>query len=476
MAGKSLKELVSAALTEADRGLKLASARDADILDPGDFLTAELDYLKTAEDESEEAEEAAEAKAEKKEKAKEKAEEKKASLRVVLGDAEYAMKLAEALELGGNVITAKLATEGQSHTDAPGPTVMESGFEGAATVHPKAVTTSVPGSQKSHGGGGSERTMGAPNGIETNKADFTSMGDESGAAKNHPGKTAGWTRSKTATVRLLNAKIAQAQTLRRLGQIKAAEQLESEIQKQAADFEVAGETDANISAGKGQGRLDTEPGEAGHIPDNAGLISMTRAQARDKTTREAGQYISETPKTDNAVAAHTLTTQGLKMSSLIVPQKVAERSIPREWDENYQGRVGAGLLGATGGLYGGVLGGAVGDAIGKGHDLKSTLAGVGIGALIGGAGGAVGGRALGRWGAKAMKEDELLKAKMLGQATEHGRKQASDLDPELAKAYLRKVAALAQDPEATPAERSKAAGLIQQIQARTAINPDELLG
>ena len=393
MAGKSLSELVNAALTEADQGLKLASARDAETADLGDFLATELSYgVKTA------AEECSACHHDpctcKKEKSEEKAEksEKKAGLSAVLTDADFAMKLAEALELGSNVITAKLA-EGQSHVDAPGPEVMESGFEGAQTQSPKAhatVADRITGP-----------TTAGPGGLPTSKADFTSPKDQSGRAQNHPGKTAGWTRSKQAAERLLNAKVAQAETLRRLGQIKAAEQLEAEIHKQSSDAEDG--TDGNITAGKGQGRLDTEPGDASHIPDNAGIISMTRAQAKDKTTREVGQYISESPKEDNAVAAHALSTHGLKMSSLVVPR--TKRAAESEDDK------------------------------------------------------------------KKSKAEEKSETK----AEEKAEKSAA-FDPEAARAYLRKVAVLAQDTEAHPAERAKAASLVQEIKARSGFNPDKLLG
>lgn len=550
--GKSLSELVNAALTEADQGLKLASARDAEILDPGDFLAAELSYAKVAEEECDEDEDdKSKPKADKEDKAEK--TEKKASFRVVLSDADYAMKLAEALELGGNVVTAKLA-EGQSHTDAPGPAVMESGFEHALTVQPKSTTTSVPGPQKSHGGGGSENTMGAPNGIETNESDFTSMGDESGRAKNHPGKTAGWTRSKQASIRLLNAKVAQAETLRRLGQIKAAEQLEHEIRKQAADFEVAGETDGNFSSGKPH-HLDTEPGDASHIPDNSSLISMTRAQARDKTTREVGQYISESPKTDNAVAAHTLTAEGLKLSALL-PKTAAKKNE----DEGPHRLRGALRGGAAAGLTGGALGAATagggaalgyrrltkelqsganrsllrnnmppgmpaskiihglrtnkGKIIGGAAALGGLVSGLNMvpGGMIGGAVGpksaktagvgrkaldaadralqSVGEKAMNTVGAGAGKASPGLKRGVGaavggtgalavgggGALAHHKLKKESELDPEVARAYLRKVAAIAHDPEAHPEDRAKASGLIQQIQSRSAVNPDDLLG
>lgn len=162
-----------------------------------------------------------------------------------------------------------------------------------------------------------------PNGLPTDKTDFTSTGDESGRAKNHPGKTAGWTRSKEASVTLLRAKTAQAEVLMNLGQIEAAEALLSEVAKLSQD---PSSPQPSMPAHSSSFKLDTEPGPASHIPDNAGLISIDKAQARDKTTREVSQFISEPPKKDNAVPATQLRTDGQKLSHLILPgvRKVAE--------------------------------------------------------------------------------------------------------------------------------------------------------
>lgn len=331
---KSLGELINTALSEADSSLKLASARDAaSTVDPGDFLAAELAMPKTAADEDDlsgkerkgvekmlakhEKREHGKSEGEAKEEAKEEA--KKASRQDVLDSASYGMKLAEALEYGAHVVAKKLAADNDPKTKsspvsvstggagakprtAPGPAIMESGFIGAQTVQPKAHSN----------------VSGAITGPSTDASTLpTSIADHTGKLDgeqppNNTGKTAGFTRSKEASLRLLRAKQAQAETLMRMGQTKAAEKLLAEIEKAAQDPsspppELPGHSDAF--------RLDTEPGASSQIPDNAGLISMTKAQAKDRSVRTATDHISETPKVDNAVAAHTLVTTGQKVSA-----------------------------------------------------------------------------------------------------------------------------------------------------------------
>ena len=72
---------------------------------------------------------------------------------------------------------------------------------------------------------------------------------------------------------------------------------------------------ANLSHSGPSPFLDTSPGPSSHIGDNSSLISMTRASARDKSQREASEFMSEPPKKDNAVSAHVGRADGLKVSS-----------------------------------------------------------------------------------------------------------------------------------------------------------------
>ena len=326
---KSLGELINTALSDADSALKLASARDAEIRSSGDFLDAELESYKfAAEDTSTEAETAKEERKEERKEKKEEASEKKSSRSDFLGAASYAMKLAEALEIGAHVV-AKVAADtdpntheqrvsvstggaGGSPLKAPGPQVMASGFIGAQTIQPKAQSA------------GAERITGpatTAGNMPTNIADHTGNLDGE-PPPNNTGKTAGFTRSKEASARLLRAKQAQAETLMRMGQIKEAERLLAEVEKSAQDPSSPG---PELPAHSNSYMLSTEPGDSTMIPDNSGLISMNKAQAKDRSVRTATEYVHEQPKLDNAVAAHALSTQGQKVSSLIVDavEKVA---------------------------------------------------------------------------------------------------------------------------------------------------------
>jgi hypothetical protein len=245
--------------------------------------------------------------------------------------------------------------------NAPGPAVLQ-GEHQTPSKHPVAVTTSVPGPQKSHGGGGSENTMGQPNGIETNKADYSSSD---------------WTKNKEAAATLLRAKMAQAEQLLEVGQDKMAEKILTEVEeikiKLAAD---PSSPQAQISGGGSVPKLDTEPGPASHVPDNGGMVSMTRASAKDSTTRESTRYFSEQPKKDNAVAAHVGRTDGQKISA---------------------------------------------------------------------------------------------------ETPEPEKKAEAPLNLAAARVYLQKLAEKANDPDASPEERQKAAGLIEAVKTRTGKTPEELL-
>lgn len=315
----TLADIVNSALSSADESLKLASARDASPATEGGslaFLDGELSVpsTKVAGDGAPWGDRDTPAsKKDDEDDKKDKDKEKKASAREVIADADHAMKLAEALVLGSNIVSAKLASGGRSPLDAPGPQVHESGMQHVPTV-PKAHSKVVPTIS-------GPATNAGPNGLPTDKADFTSTGDESGRAQNHPGKTAGWTQSKEASAKVLRAKTAQAEVLMNLGQIDAAQAILDEV-KLASEKLAQDPSSPQPSMGPksaNPGALDTEPGPSTHIGDNASLISLTRAQAKDKTTREVSQYISEPPKRDNAVPATQLRTDGQKLSHLVLP-------------------------------------------------------------------------------------------------------------------------------------------------------------
>jgi hypothetical protein len=398
MARMSLGEMINAALSSADSSLKLASARDADPVDPGDYLAEELAWSKSAADEPEKQEAPTEKKDEKKREDKDEKSEKKSS-REILDNAAYGMKLAEALEVGAHYVY-KLAT---SPLDAPGPAVQESGFISAKTTVPKAsstVTDKITGPSTD------------ASSLATTISDHTGNLDGQ-QPPNNTGKTAGFTRDKQASERMLRAMQKQAEVLARMGQVSSAQKMASAIHKLAQD--PSSPQPEGLPAHSDSFRLSTEPGESSHIPENAGLISMTKAQAKDRSVRTVTQHISETPGTDNAVAAHTLTTHGQKVSSLVVKLAEEKREIPREWDEKYQGRVGAGLLGVTGGAYGASGGAILGDSLGGN---RGALIGAALGGAIGATGGGIGGYHLGRWGAREARKDEEAKARIL-EAAKH---------------------------------------------------------
>lgn len=288
---RTLNEIVSAALSSADSSIKIASESDAT---PENDGVDDFDSILGLSDSNDAGEAEEEVEAEETE-----TNDKTSSYDEVLADATYAMKLASGLDAASGIVSRKLAMDA---TKAPGPQVFQAEHQVAST-HPTPTTTSVPGPQKSHGGGSTERTNGQPNGIETNKADFSSPD---------------WTKNKEAALALIQTKTAQAEQFMYSGEVDMATQLLDEVEalqdKFAAD---PSSPQASLPSGSGAPKLDTEPGPASHVPDNAGMANLTRAGAKDSSTREATKFFSEKPKKDNAVAAHVGKTDGLKVSSLL---------------------------------------------------------------------------------------------------------------------------------------------------------------
>lgn len=305
----TLREIIDGALSESDAALKMASASAAAPAEETDFLADELPAAKTKTAHDEAHETPAEERAEEAAKKKAKEHEKKASRDQVVGDADYAMKLAKALRVSSGILRAKIA-KGDA-LSAPGPQVM-AGADHGTTKSPKPQPGGV--TDKIEGG-----HLPGPASLPTTRHDFTSVKDESGAPKNHPGKTASkvdWTKSKTASLRMLRAKMAEAETLMAAGQTELADKLLAEIKEGQAKLAQDPSSPPPVMPGHSEAfKLDTEPGPSTHIPDNAGLISITKAQAKDPTTREVTQHFTGTPKKDNAVAAHTLRTDGQKLSA-----------------------------------------------------------------------------------------------------------------------------------------------------------------
>lgn len=433
--GKSLSELVNTALSEADAGLKLASARD--VAPPSrDVLDEELNYVprvKAASDGSSFGEEPK--KDEKKSDDKDDKKEKRSSVRET---AAYALKLASALEKSAGLVSKLASSSGMSPLKAPGPAVMEGGFEGAKGGDPKA-----QGNQHAFSGG--NLTQVSP---PSNKNDHTGNLD----GEQPPNNT-----GKTASARLAAAQEAQASVLERVGFAKEAAKLRKVAQDPSSP-------QPNLPAATGDNRLSTEPGESSHIPDNAGIISMTKAQAKDRSIATATQHISETPKKDNAVAAHALRTDGQKISAL--GEKIAKKDDgPRRHEyplrELHESPRAQSILG-------GVLGGAMGAHLG--HSARG-----GKGALVGGAAGALAGAGAGYVGAHANRGINRLGDHAYDALVGHDKK--SSASPELQRAYLARAIKVANDQNADPEERELASKVVAKIQSMTAASdPAALLG
>lgn len=288
----TLADIVRATLSGAEARLKVASARDS-----APAAGEDLDFLADLKLSSDDKPPPFQ----KKDKDEEEKDEKKekTSSRAILDDAAHAKKLAQALTLGSNIVAAKLAS--RSHLDAPGPAVQEASSMGPAHL-PKAhskVTDRITGPS----------TQG-PGGLSTNKADHT--GQEP--------KKASWTKDRAATTAVLRAKMAQAEELIEAGQHGAARALLGEVEK--------------ISQ-----RLQTDPPVSSHVPDNRALVNLTKAQARDTTTREATRFFSEPPKKDPMVAATQLRSDGLKLSSVKPQTKKASVDFDPEVGRAYLSKI-----------------------------------------------------------------------------------------------------------------------------------------
>lgn len=108
--------------------------------------------------------------------------------------------------------------------------------------------------------------------------------------------------SKTASLSLIRAKLAQAEVLKNLGQVKLAEDLLASAEAEAAKLaQDPSSPQPVINAGTYK-PLSTDvavPSGPGSVPsDNAGAISLTQAQARDASTRAGAAHTNITPARD----------------------------------------------------------------------------------------------------------------------------------------------------------------------------------
>jgi hypothetical protein len=235
----------------------------------------------------------------------------------------------------------------------------------------------------------------------------------------------------------MRAKTAQAETLMKMGQIAAAEKLLNEVWAEQAKLAQDPSSPQPVMPPHfhNPGALDTEPGPSTHIGDNAELIAMTKADARNRTMRDISQYLSEPPKKDNAVGAHVTRTDGQKLSHLVLP---GARKTAAFADH---------LLGADT------------------SDMKDFDKFRRRAALINDEGRAM------HYGGLPQKIDEFL----TGVEFAPPPRKKTSMDSAIGRAYLSKLIKTASDPEAMPHERKKAAQAIKAIEAKIGVDPKALL-
>lgn len=302
---QTLSEIVSTALRQAD-SVKVASLRDAQIEDRGyarvdQYLAAELGQL---EPEVEPVKQAS------------RAEETPGALG--MDDINFALKLAHALEHGAHIVE-KLAIEGELNKSTGGkPKAGPTPPSGPAPIFPHnydnaETKTPIPQASAHARAAQANRTIEEGGNPRTdrdlllNDGPVIPSGYIPGPVRTNPGhsskeaalKGSRKTASRQDTQRLLNSKIAQHKMLVSLGQVDAA----NAVLKEAADIA----QNASLVFGDNY--------EAAHFPDNEGVRNLTKAQARDRNQREAGQFYGEPVKRDSAVTTHLAIADGLKLSS-----------------------------------------------------------------------------------------------------------------------------------------------------------------
>lgn len=266
---QTLSEIVNQALRQADASVKVASLRDAPIEDRSfarvdQYLAQELGQIPVAE-------------------AQKKAAKALPRTKFASGgmdDVQYALKLAQALNHGAAAMQ-KLAGPAGGNVPVP--------------EQPFANTpVKVPVPQAS----AHARRAQANAHLDHDGYPDTDAGLPS---KEGPVIPAGYRgKDKMAhreeCIRTLRSKKAQHDMLLAMGQVESA----NNVLKEAGEIENFLKTDDQLGT---------------HFPDNEGVRNLTKAQARDANQRQAGQFFGEPVKRDNAVAAHTLTTHGLKLSA-----------------------------------------------------------------------------------------------------------------------------------------------------------------
>lgn len=317
MSQQTLGEIVTAALRESAASAKVASLQDAPIEDRTFHRVDE--YLATELGQREVSSEIKQASAQTSTPSPEAPS---------LDDVQFGLKLAEALLQGANLLE-KLAltgplnksTGGMPHNagaPAGGPVqVLKQPLERATTSSPAPQASAHARAAQTNRkmvDGQPENDAGKP----SNEGPVIPSGYKAGPVRTT--KAQSKTAARTEAERILASKIAQHKMLVSLGQIDAA----NEVLKEAREFATqSGQTTSDLVV------KDNLAGT--RFPDNEGVRNLTKAQARDMNQREAGTFFGEPVKRDNAVAAHTMTTQGLKLSSGGDPKsKLLKRFIREE--------------------------------------------------------------------------------------------------------------------------------------------------
>lgn len=379
----TLREIVSSALQQADESIKVASLREAPIEDRGfrrvdDYLARELGQIEV---------EAAPT--------KQAAAQPEPEPEVGLDDVRFALKLAEALDYGAAVIE-KIALDGPLNRSTggkpnPGPTpaggsvaILTEPYANAkapqpqpqASAHARALDRPNQGIVDGHPKTDENIQLNEGPVIPDNYPNGTSR--TTGSSSKHAGITPK-VAARLEAQRELKSKKAQYEMLVSLGQIEAAKSL----QKEADD--IAG----NASL------IFKDNYESASFPDNTAVRNLTKAQARDRNQREAGNYFGEPVKRDNAATENLAISDGLKLSAA---RKIA-------WESKgtgaaaLNGPVGTLVAGDShnrgrrflGSMAGNVAGGGAGAGLGALATRKSKNPYVRAAGLIGGA--SLGGRA-----------------------------------------------------------------------------------
>lgn len=218
------------------------------------------------------------------------------------------VKLAEALEYGANLLASKLAAEEPTTTS----------HSPAAMAADNGTTFTPPKAQANGAAAKVDNKPVMQNQVElrTNEKDLAQDGVE--------GVVPGSGQKLSSLRASLQVERELASFYTDLGNnalANAAGTKVASLEKEIAEAEKVAQDPSSpqpdLPPGGTAFMMQTDPAvKTGPLPaTNQGIIDLTTAQARDASTREAGQFLSETPMKDNAVKATIGKDEGLKISS-----------------------------------------------------------------------------------------------------------------------------------------------------------------